>query len=62
MIILTIPECAKRARVSARTMWRFHAEGRGPKAFKIGGKVMVAEDDFNAWINGLRNAAGESAA
>ena len=50
---LTIPECAKIAKISERTIWRAIADGE-LKAYKIRGCTRVRRGDLMDWLRAKR--------
>ena len=56
--ILTVPEVAKRAKVSARTVWRWEKEGVLPSV-RVGGLVRFRASDVDALMTPRRG--GEEA-
>ena len=46
---LTTPEAAKRVGLSHRTMEKHRCYGTGPAYRKLGGRVVYAIDDLEAW-------------
>ena len=51
--ILTLAEVSERTRVPLATLrfWRSMEPGKGPKTFKIGGRVVAKASDVDAWID-----------
>ncbi|MFT8420864.1 MAG: DNA-binding protein [Gluconacetobacter sp.] len=45
------PAAARRAGLSPRTRDRFRCRGSGPVFRKIGGRVLYATDDLQAWVD-----------
>lgn len=56
--ILTLDQAAVRIGRSVETLRYWRKRGEGPMTFRLGRRVVVAEDDLNAWIAAQR-AAGE---
>ena len=56
--LLTTRECAKRLRLSPRTLERMRVEGRGPRYVKAGpgshSRVLYCEADLAAWVDAHR--------
>ena len=50
MTIITRREAAERLRVSMRSLDKLVAEGAGPPAIRIGGRVLFTEDALAAWV------------
>jgi predicted DNA-binding transcriptional regulator AlpA len=55
--VLTLPEVAKLLRVAEFTLRSWRQHGKGPKAFKMGRRVMYAARDVDAWIKEQINNA-----
>ena len=51
--LLTKDEVAKRTHISRRYLERRIADGTGPETLVVGRRVLVREDAFAAWIEGL---------
>jgi predicted DNA-binding transcriptional regulator AlpA len=47
---LTTPEVGAKVRAPAETVRYWRHVGKGPKAFKIGRRVLYRESDVEAWI------------
>lgn len=56
MILLTKSEAAALARFSERNLHRWIVAGTCPCLTRIGGRVLVRQDDMNPWIEGQRDA------
>ncbi len=56
--LLTLDQAASRIGRSVETLRYWRKRGEGPKTFRLGRRVVVAEEDLNAWIDAQR-AAGE---
>jgi predicted DNA-binding transcriptional regulator AlpA len=56
---MTRRELAKFWRVSARTIERREAAGRGPKPIHIGGRVLYRREDVLAWEQAQIDRAGD---
>lgn len=54
---LSLKAVAAETRVALQTLYRLRCEGRGPRAYKIGGQVRVRREDLNAWIETGADAA-----
>jgi excisionase family DNA binding protein len=48
--LLTVPEAARLARVSARMFWKLIASERAPEAVRIGRAVRLRASDIDLWI------------
>ncbi len=48
--LLTVPESAKLAGVSARTFWALISSGRTPAVVRIGRSVRLRASDMDLWI------------
>lgn len=48
--ILTMEQAATRIGRSVETMRYWRKRGEGPRTFRLGRRVVIAEDDLNAWI------------
>lgn len=57
--LLTLEQVSDRTGIPLETFrhWRKRERGEGPKTFRLGRRVVVAEDDLDAWINAHREAA-----
>lgn len=62
--ILTLEQAAARIGRSVETMRHWRKRGEGPRTFRMGRRVVLAEEDLNDWINAQRDAtqAGGDAA
>lgn len=49
---LTIEELAELARVSPNTVRKWRHLNQGPRATKVGGRVIFAQADVDAWLEG----------
>ena len=47
---LNTPEAARQLKISYRTLEKYRCKGIGPVFFKIGGRVIYAEEDIAAWM------------
>ena len=47
---LKTPEAARYMGLSIRTLEKHRSYGTGPRFFKIGGRVVYALDDLDAWV------------
>jgi excisionase family DNA binding protein len=61
-ILMTKREAAAHARVSERTFDRVLASGNGPATTRIGTRVLIREDNLNAWIDRCTDGANRQAA
>lgn len=61
--LLTMPEVSERTRTPIDTLRYWRHLGTGPASFKVGRRVMYAEEDVNRWIEDQRavGAAGRAA-
>lgn len=57
-VYLTIEELAERSRVTPWAVRRWRTKGQGPKATKLGGRVLFAMTDVIAWERSRREASG----
>jgi len=57
-IILHLEEIAKRTRIPVATLRYYRATGKGPKTWKLGGKVVAFESDVDAYIQTAYTSAG----
>jgi len=58
---LTTPEAARFLSLSGRTLEKHRTYGTGPKYRKIGGRVIYAVEDLQAWADrGLRSSTSDS--
>lgn len=48
--LLTVEEVADELRVPAGTFRSWRAQGRGPRSFKIGRRVVYRRADIEAWL------------
>lgn len=48
--ILTLEEVGERLRMPLNTIRYMRAQGRGPRTWKLGRRVVAYEDDVEAWI------------
>lgn len=60
--ILRLEEVAARTGIPLETLryWRKLGTG-GPRTFKLGRRVVVAEDDLDAWLDEQRQLTGGAA-
>lgn len=56
---LTTQEVADLTRTPVETVRYWRHVGKGPDAFKVGRRVLYAEADVIAWIEGHRHRPGE---
>lgn len=47
---LSLRDVASETHVKLQTLYRLRSEGRGPKAFRIGGQLRIRREDLNEWI------------
>lgn len=52
MKLFTIKEAAKILRIHEQTLYRKLKKGEGPRAVKLGGKILIPEDNLEAFTNG----------
>ena len=43
-------QLAKLIDISPRTLQRWRLEGKGPKYFKLGSRVLYSEEQINEWL------------
>jgi excisionase family DNA binding protein len=55
---LTTQEVAAICRTSSETVRYWRHIGKGPRAFKLGRRVLYERGDVQAWIENERQAAG----
>jgi predicted DNA-binding transcriptional regulator AlpA len=61
--LLRTPEAARLLGLSARTLEKHRTYGTGPKYRKIGGRVVYALHDLNAWADlGVRTSTSDPGA
>lgn len=48
--LLTVPQTAKLAAVSTRTIWAFLAAGRMPEPIRLGRAVRFRASDIDLWL------------
>ena len=48
---LRTPEAARILSISPRTLEKYRCQGNGPTFRKLGGRVVYAIDDLEAWAN-----------
>ena len=62
-ICLRLPEVAEHARITLPTLHRLLRAGAGPTVTRIGGRVVVQEDHYRAWLERNTQSArdGEAA-
>jgi DNA-binding transcriptional MerR regulator len=51
---MTTPETAARTRTPAETLRYWRYIGKGPKSFKVGRRVLYAEEDVEQWLEAMR--------
>jgi excisionase family DNA binding protein len=56
--LLTLDEVSEHLRVPVGTLRRWHVEGRGPKSFHVGRRIVVKETDLAAWLDEQYAGAG----
>jgi len=57
---LTTPEAARFLSLSGRTLEKHRTYGTGPKYRKVGGRVIYALEDLQAWADrGLRSSTSD---
>ncbi|HET8600047.1 MAG TPA: hypothetical protein VFL99_06950 [Segeticoccus sp.] len=55
--ILTLEQVSERTGVPVNTLRFYRATGqRGPKTFKLGGRVVAFEEDVDAWVSACYDA------
>ena len=50
-ICMRLPEVAQHARITLATLHRLLRAGGGPTVTRIGGRVVVQEDHYRAWLD-----------
>lgn len=62
--IMHLPEISSRTTVPEATLkwWKVRAPERGPRLFKLGGRIVAKERDVEAWIDAQYDAAAGDAA
>ena len=56
---LTTDETAEMLRIKPQTLRAWRHAGRGPRSFKLGGRVLYAESDVRAFITAGRQKSEE---
>lgn len=57
---LTTPEAARRVGLSHRTLEKHRSYGTGPAYRKLGGRVLYAIDELDAWVElGRRSSTSD---
>lgn len=54
--LLTTTEVAELLRAPVETVRYWRHRGTGPRSVKVGTRVLYAERDVEAWLDGLRQA------
>lgn len=49
--LMTMDEVSEMTRIPVNTLRFYRHKGDGPKAAKIGGRVMYRRDDVEAWLD-----------
>jgi predicted DNA-binding transcriptional regulator AlpA len=57
--ILRLPEVAEMLTLEPQTLYAMRSEGRGPKSFKLGGRVVYRESAVREWLQELEQAEDE---
>jgi hypothetical protein len=52
----SVPQLCDAASISPETFFRLKREGKGPRTFNIGTKLLCTSEDAKAWIAALRDA------
>lgn len=60
--LLTIEEAAARIRRPVATLRYWRHRGEGPRAFKIGARVMYKAGDVDGWLEEQYSAADQASA
>ena len=60
--LLTRPEAAALARIAVRTLDSLLAAGAGPTPTRIGRRLLIAERDFETWLESRRKPASDERA
>lgn len=55
----TIQESVQIAKVSRAKFYQLWDQGKGPRTFKVGRKVLISADSLRQWIKSLENAGEE---
>lgn len=58
-IAYTISEFCQISKTSRAKLYQLWSEGKGPKKFKIGRRVLISDDAIRSWIKQLENSGGE---
>lgn len=58
---MTLEDAAARIGRSVDTLRYWRKRGEGPKTFRLGRRVVVAEEDLLAWIDEQRQITGGAA-
>lgn len=48
--VLTLEEVSDRTRIPMTTLRFYRFEGRGPRLWKLGGRLVAYDSDVEAWI------------
>jgi excisionase family DNA binding protein len=51
--LMTTAELAEKLRTPGQTLYKWRAEGRGPRSRKVGRRLLYAESDVEAWLESL---------
>lgn len=57
--LLNRREMAQRARISAQHLDNLIRTGRGPRAFRLGWRIVCRESDFEMWLDSAPEVAAE---
>ena len=59
--LLTLAEIAAETRVPLATLRWYRANGKGPKTFRVGARIVARRGDIDAWVNAQELASGVGA-
>ena len=48
--LLTLKEAAPHTRLHPETLGRLVRGGKGPAATRLGGRILISEDNLSAWL------------
>ena len=57
--ILRLPEVSEITSFAVQTLYELRAQGRGPRSFKLGGRVAYRESAVRAWLEEQEQAEQE---
>jgi excisionase family DNA binding protein len=52
--LITLAEVAQRLGISIQTLYAFRKHGRGPRGYRIGGRVQFRWSEVDAWVQQQR--------